>query len=43
MSFKAITEVCINVQSFRNINLIFNGVYGFRFRLYQQIGDVAII
>lgn len=36
MSYKALTEVCLNVHSFRNINLIYNGVYLFRFRLYQQ-------
>lgn len=36
MSYKALTEVCLNVHSFRNINLIYNGVYLFRFRLFQQ-------
>jgi hypothetical protein len=36
MSYKALTEVCLNVHSFRNINLIYNGVYLFRFRLYQR-------
>lgn len=38
MSYKALTEVCLNVHSFRNINLICNGVYLFRFRLYQNKG-----
>lgn len=36
MSYKALSEVCLFVHSFRNINLIHNGAYQFRFRMYQQ-------
>ena len=42
MAYKALTEICLNVHSFRNINLICNGVYLFRYRLYQAKTDRII-
>lgn len=46
MSYKALVETCVNIHSFRNINLTLNGVYSFRFRMYQETGqkvDIADI
>lgn len=39
MSLKAIVQILVHFESFRNIDLFNQGLYQLRFRLYQETLD----
>ena len=42
MSLKAIIEIAVHVESFRNIDLFHQGLYQLRFRIYQNTLEEAL-
>ena len=43
MSFKALVEVMVHVDTFRNIDLFYQGIYFVKMKLYQRKKDTQVL
>ncbi len=43
MTFKAVLDIALHLESFRNIDLTQQGVYQLRFRIFHKSSDGACV